>query len=270
MSHRDGRRRVAGGIVAAALGVLLAGSPVAAAQTSSSTPATGAADASLRARVLSAIAADEQVRDLPVSTEVSGGVAVLRGRAPHLAARDAVLLAVARVRGLLDVRDEIDIAPRDGGDAALEAEVARSLADELRSVRVEVEVKNGLATLRGRVRTPQERAVARNRALRVEGLKGLDNQLIAETEADLDDIRLRARLVEMIENRRLYPIEGDIRVQVLHREVTLSGQVPRVFDRLVAERVVDIVSGVRALHNDIKVVPTGGRELMHTVPVSPR
>jgi osmotically-inducible protein OsmY len=113
------------------------------------------------------------------------------------------------------------------------------------------------------------RARARNRARRFPGVRALDNQLTVPGEERLDDLGLRKRLVELIENRRLYPLEGDIRVEVRDRHVTLSGEVPRVFDRLVADRIVEIVSGLRGLKNEIQVVPALGREVRSTLPAPP-
>lgn len=232
-----------------------------------SAPASEAADAALRARVLRALAADERARALGVSAEVRGGVATLRGRAPHLAARESAVQAAARVAGLLDVRDEIEIEPRPGGDTALRAALSEALRQELRTVRLEVEVKDGVAVLSGAVTDATQRASARNRALRLEGLRGLDNRVVVLREMNFDDEQMRRRLVELIENRRLYPLEGEITVQVRDRRVTLGGEVPRVFDRLVAEKVAGIVSGVRDLRNEIRVVPAPGREVRQELPL---
>ncbi len=168
--------------------------------------------------------------------------------------------------GLLGVRDEIEIVPAEGGDAALQRRLGEALAQELRSVRVEVTVKDAVATLSGLVENTTQRAAARNRAMRVAGLRGLDNQLAVRGEASLDDLQLQRRLVQLIENRRLYPLEGDVMVRVRDRRVTLSGEVPRVFDSLVAEKIVGIVSAVRGLTNEIRVVPSLGREVRQEFP----
>lgn len=273
MSTTEVRRRpprfAMRGALAAALawGCSLTAALTAGEQSAPYTPAAGAADASLRSRVLAALEKDETARPLELSAEVRDGVATLRGSAPHLAARDAALMAAAQVTGLLDVRHEIEIRPYPGGDAPLREALARALAEELRSTLVQVEVRGGAVTLRGRVNDTPTRARARNRARRFEGVRALDNQLTVPEEERLDDLGLRKRLVELIENRRLYPLEGDIRVEVRDRQVTLSGEVPRVFDRLVADRVVEIVSGLRSLRNEIRVVPTLGREIRSTLPV---
>jgi osmotically-inducible protein OsmY len=230
------------------------------------TPAAGAADASLRSRVLAELDRDEAARPLGLIAEVRDGVVTLRGTAPHLAARESALMAAAQVGGLLDIRSEIRIPPYPGGDAALREALGRVLAEELRSPLVQVEVHDGAATLRGRVHDTPTRARIRNRAQRFEGVRALDNQVTVPDEERLDDLGLRKRLVELIENRRLYPLEGDIRVEVRDRRVTLSGEVPRVFDRLVAGRIIDIVSSLRGLSNDIRVVPVQGREIRAIAP----
>lgn len=228
--------------------------------------ASQAVDAALRARVLRALQADAPSRDLSLSAQVEGGIATLQGRAPDLVAREGAVHAAARVMGLLGVRDEIEIVPAEGGDAALQRRLGEALAQELRSVRVEVTVKDAVATLSGLVENTTQRAAARNRAMRVAGLRGLDNQLAVRGEASLDDLQLQRRLVQLIENRRLYPLEGDVMVRVRDRRVTLSGEVPRVFDSLVAEKIVGIVSAVRGLTNEIRVVPSLGREVRQEFP----
>ncbi len=238
-------------------------------QAAQPAPTRSAADAALRGRVIRLLSADPDVRMLSLSVEVQDGIAVLRGQAPNLKWRDEALLEAARVRGLLGLEHEIDIQPFKGGDDRLAEKVAGEVNKALRSVRVKVPVVDGVATLAGRVRTSSERARARNAALQVEGLQGLDNQLMAMSDANLDDTRMRVRLIELIENRRQYPIEGDILVRVENGVVTLSGQVPRVFDRLVAEKVVGIVSGVRGLNNTIEVMPAAGGYVIQTVPLQP-
>lgn len=260
-----GIERVGIRALAAALALAPWWAPASAQEASAA--ASEAADAALRARVQRALAADERARDLGVTVEVRGGVAIVRGRAPHLAARESAVHAAALVPGLLDVRDEIEIPPHPGGDTALRAALEEALMKELRSVRVEAEVKGGSATLRGTVGDTTQRAAARNRAMRVEGLRGLDNQIVVKTEAGFDDRQLRLRLTQLIENRRLYPLQGDISVQVRDRRVTLGGEVPRVYDRLIAERVVGILSGILGVDNEIRVVPGQGRELRQQVPL---
>lgn len=238
-------------------------------QAAQSAPTHGAADAALRGRVIRLLSGDPEVRMLSLSVEVQNGIAVLRGQAPNLKRRDDALMVAARVRGLLGLEQGIDIPPFEGGDDRLAEKVAAEVNKALRSVRVKVTVADGVATLVGRVRTTSERARARNTALQVEGLQGLDNQLMVMSDANLDDTRMRVRLIELIENRRQYPIEGDILVRVENGVVTLSGQVPRVFDRLVAEKVVGIVSGVRGLRNNIEIVPVAGGHVIQSVPLQP-
>jgi osmotically-inducible protein OsmY len=223
-------------------------------ETTQSAPASSAADAALRGRVIRLLSEDPDTRLLALSVEVREGIAYLRGGAPNLKVRNDALLVAGRFK--------------EGDERLAEALIER-VNRVLRSVRVSATVENGVGTLVGRVRTPSERARARNAALEMEGLQGLDNQLLALSDADLDDTRMRVRLIELIENRRQYPMEGDILVEVENGVVSLSGQVPRVYDRLIAERVVDIVSGVRGLRNEIEVVPAAGGHVTRTVPVQP-
>jgi len=262
------RERSAGPILAA---LLLWGVPAGAVPdfTPIVPPGTEAADASLQGRVLRALAEDEKVRGLEVSAEVRAGRAVLRGRVANLQDRDNAVLAAARVRGLLDLRDELEIAPRPGGDGALRTTLESALAAELRSVRLGVEVKDGRVVLTGLVSNTTQRAAARNRVLRVEGVRGLRNDILVQSEQGLDDARMRLRLVELIENRRLYPLEGEITVQVRDRRVTLAGVVPRVFDKLIAEKVAGIISGVRELKNEIEVIPSTGTDVRQVLPLPP-
>jgi osmotically-inducible protein OsmY len=238
-------------------------------ETTQSAPASSAADAALRGRVIRLLSEDPDTRLLALSVEVREGIAYLRGGAPNLKVRNDALLVAGRVNGLLGLQDEIEIPPFKEGDERLAEALIERVNRALRSVRVSATVENGVGTLVGRVRTPSERARARNAALEMEGLQGLDNQLLALSDADLDDTRMRVRLIELIENRRQYPMEGDILVEVENGVVSLSGQVPRVYDRLIAERVVDIVSGVRGLRNEIEVVPAAGGHVTRTVPVQP-
>jgi osmotically-inducible protein OsmY len=68
-------------------------------------------DTRVRSDVLSEIAWDPFVKDVPVNVSVQQGVVTLTGQAQSMAKHLAVVDAVHRVQGVLDVVDEMTVAP---------------------------------------------------------------------------------------------------------------------------------------------------------------
>ena len=68
-------------------------------------------DARIRADIMSEIEWDPFIRDVPCKVTVENGAVTVTGQAPSLAARVSVIEAAHRVQGVLDVVDEMTVAP---------------------------------------------------------------------------------------------------------------------------------------------------------------
>jgi len=75
------------------------------------------------------------------------------------------------------------VAQPKSNDDRIDFDVRRKLADDVdvRGAGLEVSVKNGMVTLKGRVRTEKAKDKATRIAKKVKGVVGVNNQLVVST-----------------------------------------------------------------------------------------
>lgn len=215
-------------------------------------------DARLRADVLSEFAWDPHVRGFPVDVSVRSGVVALTGQAPSLAARVAVVEAAHRVQGVLDVVDDLAVAP---GSATLRSddELARGVREALRwdaylpDGRITSTVSQGVVTLGGRVETWSARMDAERVVQRLAGIRGVLNRIAVEA-GNADPVAIKLRIERALE-RRAEREARRIAVTVRDGIVTLAGVVPSWADRKAAERVAASAPGVRGIDDRLTIEP---------------
>ena len=173
-------------------------------------------DTRVRSDVLSEIAWDPFVKDVPVNVSVQQGVVTLTGQAQSMAKHLAVVDAVHRVQGVLDVVDEMTIAP---APAAVKSDddIARAVREALQwdvflpDERISTTVSGGTVTLRGTVPSWSNRMDAERCVQRLTGVRSVVNRVTVEPPAaDPGAIKLQIeraleRRAEREENRYRVP-----------------------------------------------------------------
>lgn len=143
-------------------------------------------------------------------------------------------------------------------DMTLQQWVSDELAFEPRidAAHVGVSVRNGVATLSGRVNSYAEKFAAEEAARRVKGISAVAQELEVHLPSDkkTDDAEIAERLVRMLHWDVLVP-DGRITVKVEHGYVTLGGEVEWHYQRAEAEADARKLGGVKAVINDIHVRP---------------
>jgi len=141
----------------------------------------------------------------------------------------------------------------------------RRITDELQwdlavdSTRVQVTAaENGAVTLDGLVHTYAEKCQLEEIVKRVRGVAGVRNRI--EVRLTIGDYRTDATLERVLRGvleclARMPPERP--RVSVADGWVTLDGSVPCAFQKVLAERAVRDVAGIRGITNRIAVVPRG-------------
>lgn len=111
-----------------------------------------------------------------------------------------------------------------------------------------------LVTLDGVVRTYAEKCLLEENVRAVPGVAGVKNEL--DVRLTIGDYRtdgtLQRLLHDMLDGLARMPAERP-RVSVLDGWVTLEGTVPHAFQKLLVERTVREVAGVRGITNGIEV-----------------
>jgi hyperosmotically inducible periplasmic protein len=226
-------------------------------------------------KVKTALGLSKRLAGFDISVSTSDGVATLTGQVPS---EDIKSLAGAIARdtpGVTDVRNDISVDPAAQPssesvhveDLEIRVAILEALAHsrELGGKNVDVKVENRSVTLAGSVETPTQRNGAEQIARAVDGVAGVTNNLAvtnpqAATEQatggspSADSTADLAKRAEF----ELYQTDAfNTRTMQIRAEdgtVTLSGNVRSRAEQLLAERVVQSVSGVKKVINELKVV----------------
>jgi osmotically-inducible protein OsmY len=121
--------------------------------------------------------------------------------------------------------------------------------------RIGVSVIDGVVTLTGHVPTYSQRWKAERAVERVEGVRGVANELEVHLANEVSDTDIAKAAVDALNWDITVPSDR-IKVKVDKGWVTLTGDVNWDFQRRAAERAVRNLSGVKGLTNLITVKPT--------------
>jgi len=215
-------------------------------------------DARIRADIMSEIEWDPFIRDVPCKVTVDNGAVTLTGQAPSLAARVSVVEVAHRVQGVLDVVDEMTVAPTPES-LRTDVDIARAVRDCLQwdaylpDERISCTVSSGTVTLRGSVDTWAQRGDAERAVQRLTGVRQVVNRLTVESRS-VDPAAVRLQIERALE-RRAEREARRITVAVKDGVVTLTGSVQSWAERNAVERVAGSASGVTGIDDRIVVDP---------------
>jgi osmotically-inducible protein OsmY len=139
-----------------------------------------------------------------------------------------------------------DSERRRGGERQLEW---RPAVDERR---IGVSVLDGVVTLTGDVPTYAQQWKAERTVERVEGVRGVVNELKVHLATDVSDTDVARAVVAALTGDITVPSDR-VKVKVNKGWVTLRGEVNWDFERRAAERAVRNVRGVRGVSNLINI-----------------
>lgn len=196
-----------------------------------------------------------------VRASVDDGVVTLEGSV--LLYRDKAKLdqKIQGRKGVLGVRDYVEIA----GKSASDLELQDKLADKLRYDRqsfgsvfndLTLDVHNGVAVVGGTVRTPTDKQSALAQVESTPGVKSVVDHIKVAPTSMYDD-RLRVEIARAI-YRRLPPQyaldpQRPIRIVVVNGHVELNGVVNNKLDRQIAEAQARSVPGVFSVTDNLAV-----------------
>lgn len=219
-------------------------------------------DAELRDAVEAALASDpELVRR--VGCTVDDGIVTLIGhvrdpgdehKAIHLA---GTVHGVEQVISALEIAEIVpDVTALPVDDATLVGKVADAL--ERAGIQIEdrvIEVDQGAARVRGKVRTENDRRRVTSVVASVDGIRAVQTRLVlrlSEESADPDE-RLAARVIHALaRDGRVAP--SNVEVIADDGVVTITGQVDSIDDQVAVAEVAGSVQGVRRIDNRVLVL----------------
>ncbi len=213
------------------------------------------------------------VSDLTV--EVQDGTVILGGTVSTLSRRRLAERVARRGRDVHAVDNRISIhyptSDERPGDVDLETSVETALAFHpgLEAGGIEVEVRRGVVTLRGRVPSYPERLAAEETASAIAGVLGVDDRLEVAPARQYADRDIVDHITATID-QELHVDAGALDVEADGGVVTLRGAVRDTLHHAGLRSVVARTRGVKELVDELRVegppveegaqVPTGGRE----------
>ena len=186
--------------------------------------------------------------------EVADGVVSLSGTVGTLYRKWQALDQTSRVRGVLAIRDGIELEGGSRSNSGLLDTVERRLEDipRVANQNLEISANDGTVTLKGQVNDARIRFAARDAVADVVGVTAVVDAI---TTAETDDATLQKMLVQVLGRSSLDHVPGKIDIAVENGIVTLTGEVPRLWERIDAERTVMSVNGAKGVVNQLEVKP---------------
>lgn len=140
-------------------------------------------DAAITTLVKAKLAADPEVNPFEIDVDTLDRVVYLRGTVDTPDERTEAEQLARRTDGVRGVVNELTIGERSAdvvlNDARIASKVkAKLVADpEINPFEIDVDAKNGIVTLHGKVRTEKQRLEAASLARNTSGVKGVLNQI---------------------------------------------------------------------------------------------
>ena len=212
-------------------------------------------DSSIRQDVLDELEFEPSIDANDIGVMVENGIVTLTGHVPTYSQKLAAERAVARIKGVRGIAQEIEVR-HNLGQGTSDEEIAARVLETLKwstvvpEGKITVKVERGWVTLSGKLDWFYQRAGAENAVRDLRGVTGITNNIVLKPRVSPLDVKknLEAAL------RRSAELEADgIRVKVAGNKVTLEGRVKTWRDRRLAERAAWAASGVTAVEDHLTV-----------------
>lgn len=184
---------------------------------------------------------------------VSRGIATLLGHVETQSTERLAKRLASQVRGVKEVRSEIQFLEKAVDDATLVNRVENAMVASpwVDAQEIETEARNGLITLTGMVNTQEEMEWAVETAYQVPGVKAVVSEIMTRHRSQGDDLWLTEQLVAKLGKYGLN--SGQIRAFVIDGVAYLTGEVYTDEDRKSAENVIKNIPEIHNVNNSIKV-----------------
>lgn len=191
-----------------------------------------------------------------IGVTAEDGVVTLTGHVGSYTEKIIAERAAKRVKGVRAIAQEIEIRlPNDRKTS--DDQIAKRALDiiawdsTIPKDRVQVKVQGGFVALTGQVDWHYQRTDAEYAVRKLEGIKGLSNEIRVKPRVQASDVKQR---IESALKRNAEWEAGSIKVSVLDGRVTLDGKVKALYERDLAERTAWSAPGVISVEDHISIV----------------
>jgi osmotically-inducible protein OsmY len=214
-------------------------------------------DAQIQQDVLRELRWDPRVEETDVGVEVDRGVVTLTGTVGSYARRLAAQEAAHRVRGVLDVANDVHVK-LPLSEERTDTDIAQAVRHTLEwdvlvpHERIRSTVTNGWVTLEGEVEHWFQRADAERAVRHLAGVRGVTDTIAVQPPAvDSEEVR---EAIEQALERRAEREAKHIQVAVHDGTVTLTGTVPSWPARQAVFGAARFTPGVKEVEDRLRVV----------------
>lgn len=212
-------------------------------------------DLSLRKNILDELEFRPDINPANVGVAVENGVVTLTGHVSTYVQKNAIDRAVAAVKGVRAIAEEIEVRPtsqnRVTGDmiAARAANIISWTAN-VPEGSIKIKVQAGWITLEGQVDWQYERESILRAIHKLSGVVGVTNILTLRPRLDVVDVKRR---IEEALQRSAQVDAKQIRVNVEGDVVKLEGTIHVLHERDIVARAAWAVPGVRKVEDHLMV-----------------
>jgi osmotically-inducible protein OsmY len=215
-------------------------------------------DSQIQQDVLHELKWDTRVEETDVGVEVDSGVVTLTGIVDSWAKRMAAQEAAHRVRGVLDVANDIEVK-LPGSAGRTDTDVARAVRNALEwdvfvpESKIRSTVSGGRVTLEGDVDYWSQRDDAEKAVRNLAGVRGVINKIAVKPQMFLAaDVR---KSIESALERRAEREAKDVEIKVHDGRVTLSGLVRSWAERQAVIGAARGTPGVQVVEDHLHTDP---------------
>jgi len=215
-------------------------------------------DNDIRKAVLRELEWDPHTSDAVIDVEVAGGVVTLVGTVTGWAKKVAAQEAAHRVRGVLDVANDLQIVVQ-GSDGRSDTEIAQAVRLALQwdvfvpDARIRSTVSRGWVTLKGEVDYLNQRDDCERTVRNLTGVRGITNKIeVAPSKVDAATIK---SAIEQALERRAEREAHHVGVLVENGRAILDGVVGSRAERDAVVGAARGTAGVRAVEDHLRIHP---------------
>jgi len=187
-----------------------------------------------------------------IDPSVQDGKVVLTGSVDTLAQSLEAIDRAGHARGVVDVRSQLRVGRGSRRDGEIASDIRRRFQDipDVAALGIEVDVRQGVATLSGKLEDARVRFAAIDAAAEVRGVTEVADRL---ESAPREDAEILASATGVLGRRSIARISGRVETTVEHGVVTLEGTVTRFSEKRRAARLVLGINGVKAVDDRLRV-----------------
>ena len=210
-------------------------------------------DMTIRSNVETSIRGTAGTANLHLKIDVSDGVVKPQGPVHDLDQADEVVMLASKIKGVRAIdRSQLRLEFPGPEDEEIARRIERQVLaiPKFASTAPRASVEGGVVTLAGTIKNASWRGELRMLCGAIEGVIDVVDRL--ETPETPDD-RIQKVLDGIFGARVKPPFPGKVQAVVQSGTVSLSGRVPRLIDRMTAEKHAWGINGVRRVDNELEL-----------------